>query len=127
MKTTIEQLRQRIQHYFQWDVEICNDEPNKLLIWHNASWGADSEKDYKRQERLIERQHYKGKIFEAWAWCDISGYDYWMHKQREPNYVSIDVIINKSLLTEKEVNRIMNKLDTFDNNLNELESYTYTK
>ena len=125
MKITLEELRERIQKHFQWDIEISDSEPNRLLIWHPINWSAPNEKDYKKQEKLIDRQRYKSKLFEAYAWYDISGYDYWVKQMSEPNYVSIDVVVSKPMLTEKEVKRIINKLAAFDDNLIKLDSYTY--
>lgn len=74
-------------------------------------WTAESKKEYRAIEKRIDKIGKKYKAFEVYAWCDISGYDYWVKRQEEPNYIQISVKLNKKKLTQIEIERLKQALE----------------
>jgi len=76
------------------DTPYCED-GNKIDVYTKCSWTADSEEDYIKKEGIISNYKVENHLFKINAWCDVSGYDYWVVKQKEENYVSVDVVLKK--------------------------------
>ena len=72
-----------------------SENENKIDVYSSVYWSADTEEEYKRKEELINSYNIVNDLFILFAWCDISGYEYWVKQQEEENYVSIDVILKK--------------------------------
>lgn len=75
------------------------------------SWTALNEDDYSDIETKIDVIGSKHKAFDVYAWCDISGFDYWVRRQEEPNYIQISVSFNKKSLTPKELSELSEAVD----------------
>lgn len=91
------------------DVDTMYDsDANKIDVYSSVSWSAETERDYKDKEELIDSWSVENELFKAYAWCDISGFDYWVIQQEEPNYVSIDFELKKQPeeYTQEEMQQI---------------------
>lgn len=72
-----------------------DSEENKIDVYCDVNWTAESKDEYIRKEKLIDTYKVDNELFLMISWCDISGYEYWVVKQEEPNYVNIDVHLKK--------------------------------
>jgi len=105
------------------DTPYC-EEGNKIDVYSSVYWTADSKEEYKKKEDIINSYKVENNLFELSAWCDISGYHYWVIQQEEENYVSIDVVLKKqpNEYTESELiiirDAIIKADEYFDNALN---------
>lgn len=75
-------------------------------------WGAQTEKEYKQVELAIAAISYKGDGWELFAWCDISGYEYWMLRQEETNYIQITVAFTSDEVSQDQIELIAMAMDT---------------
>lgn len=66
-------------------------------------WTAKTAKEYKAIEKRINKIGTKNKAFHVYAWYDVSGFDYWVRRQCEPNYIQISVVLKKKTLNEKDI------------------------
>lgn len=91
------------QNNLKLDLDTFYDkESNKIDVYSSVYWTAESEKEYVEKEKLIEDYKKETPLFTLIAWCDISGYNYWVVQEEEENYVSIDVILKKDVKTYSE-------------------------
>lgn len=92
-------------------------EGNKIDVYTSVYWTANNEKEYNTKESIINDFRHENELFEMVAWCDVSGYDYWVVKQEEPNYVSIDVYLKKQpeQYTQEELQTISKAIIDADN------------
>lgn len=98
------------------DVDCPYDkEQNKIDVYSNCYWSAESKKEYDEKEALINNYLAENDLFKLYAWCDISGYEYW-GVQHEENYVSIDVVLKKqpNEYSQKEINVIREAIVSAD-------------
>ena len=93
-----------------WDVpkfirflEFDDDKSDMRLHFDKSiRWTAETEAEYNGIENKICAFSIERKSYTVYAWCDISGYDYWVLGQEEPNYIQISVIFNYEDITEDE-------------------------
>jgi hypothetical protein len=92
-------------------------EANKIDVYSSVSWSADTEEKYKEKEAIINNWSYEDDLCKANAWCDISGFNYWVIQQEEDNYVSIDVCLKKApeLYTQEEMQKLRDIIIEADN------------
>lgn len=91
-----------------------DEESNKIDVYCSVNWSGENEEDYERKEDIINTWCYEDDLIIMSAWCDISGYNYWVIQQEESNYVSIDVMLKKlpSEYTQTEIEKISNSIFT---------------
>lgn len=109
--------------YLYTDLDAPYDEEsNKIDVYTSVYWTADTEKEYNNKERIINDYSYEDDLVKLVAWCDTSGYDYWVVQQGEDNYVSIDVYLKKDvdLYTQEEIINISVIIDNADEYFNNL-------
>jgi len=94
-----------------------NKESNKIDVYSSVYWTAENEEEYIEKEDIINNYKIENELFTLFAWCDVSGFDYWVIQQEEENYVSIDVVLKKDVLdyTEKEIETIKTAIWNADN------------
>lgn len=101
---------------------MYDEEANKIDVYTNAYWTAETESEYNQKENLIFNWGYEDKYVKASAWCDISGFDYWVNSGKEDgnNYVSIDVSLKKPAeeYTQAEIGHISNLIAKWDDYFN---------
>ena len=68
---------------------------NKIDVYGSAYWTANTKKQYEAKEKIISEYKKETDLFSLYAWCDVSGFNYWVKQQEEDNYVSIDVVLKK--------------------------------
>ena len=66
-------------------------------------WSEMDEKEYDKVEKALDKFEVKGKGYTVYCSYDVSGYDYWMIKQEEPNYVNISVSFDTADFPVKEL------------------------
>ena len=76
---------------------LFDNEGNKIDVYSSVYWTAESEKEYTRKETIINEWSYEDDLVKAYAWCDVSGYDYWVVREKDTNYVSIDIVLKKNV------------------------------
>lgn len=93
-----------------------DEESNKIDVYSSVSWTADTPEAYEAKEKYISEFSYEDNLIKANAWCDISGYEYWVIKQEEENYVSIDVYLKKNPddYTQDEIKLITQLISKWD-------------
>ena len=87
---------------------LYDEEGNKIDVYSSVYWTGESKEDYEAKEKIIEDFKVENDLVEIFAWCDVSGYNYWVLQQEEFNYVSIDVVLKKSPeeYTQEEIQQI---------------------
>jgi len=97
------------------DAPYCK-EGNKIDVYTNCSWTADSEEEYQAKEKLINDYKVDNELFELFAWCDSSGYEYWVVEEQQDNYVSVDVNLKKQVeeYTDEEIQVIRKAIEEAD-------------
>jgi hypothetical protein len=103
----METLKENLKKYLRPDVDWEFDEDNnKIDVYSSSNWTAENEQQYKHFENLIDNYKLDNDLFTLTAWCDISGYHYWVVQQEESNYVSIDVVLKKNTYSVEEIREI---------------------
>lgn len=74
------------------------------------SWTAKTEELYKAKEKDIDAIEFKGEGWEMYAWCDVSGFGYWVERMGEDNYIQISVRLDDQDISLKQVNAIKKAL-----------------
>lgn len=93
-------------------LEFDGDKTDKRLhSQEQFNWGAKLESEYKEAEKQIETLVKRGKGWEIYCWCDVSGWDYWMNQQEESNYIMTTIMFDESAVEESEIEAIKNALD----------------
>lgn len=94
-------------------LEFSGDD-NDLYLDSDSSFnfGAETESEYKKAIKKIDDISYKGKGWKIYAWYDVSGFDYWMVKQQEQNYIKITISFDEKNIDEEEVSKIQNSLNS---------------
>lgn len=87
---------------------LYDEENNKIDVYSSVMWTAADKQEYDKKEQLINNYSFENRLVKMNAWCDGSGYDYWVIKQEEENYVSIDVVLKKPSkdYTQQEIQEI---------------------
>lgn len=77
---------------------------------YDNQWTAETKREYQSIEKRISKIGAKRAAYEIYAWCDTSGFDYWVRRQQEPNYIQISVSLKRKL-TKLEVARLKRDLE----------------
>jgi len=93
-----------------------NKEENQIEVYSSVYWTAETEKEYEAKEKIIADYIIDTDLFLLVSWCDCSGFDYWVIKQEEENYVSIDVVLKKAVedYTQAEIDIIKEAITVAD-------------
>ena len=74
----------------------------RLHTQESIRWYEPNEAKYEAIETDIGKQGTTGNGWTVYAWCDISGHDYWINNMGEGNYIQITVQFeSESVLTEE--------------------------
>ena len=74
-------------------------------------WYSLNEKEYGEIEGKINEFSIKRDNYQVYAWCDVSGFDYWMVNQEEPNYIQITVQFNKYEVDDIDLEKLQEDID----------------
>lgn len=99
------------------DLDCPYDEvDNKIDVYTSVYWTADDEIEYQKKAEVINSFIYEDDLIKANAWCDGSGYKYWVIQQEEENYVSINVCLKKNVddYTQEEIKKISDLISKWD-------------
>lgn len=75
------------------------------------NWGAKGKRNYNKAEKEIDAIEFKGPGWQVYAGFDVSGFDYWMKRMEETNYVQITIAFDKEDINSSEIDAIYNALD----------------
>ena len=121
MKTNNDFIKQNINLGLDFTFE-----DNLMQVYSSSNWTTENKQQYEQFETLINNYKYEDDLCIITAWCDISGFDYWVLQREESNYVSIDVLFKKEVNTILDLAKIKdNILNTDDYFLTELPQYNY--
>ena len=67
-----------------------------------------NKKEYEKQEKFLSELYIENESYTMYASYDVSGFDYWMIKQEEPNYININIEI-KEIINSKELLKTLEK------------------
>lgn len=80
------------------------------------------EEKYNEWEDNLNKTTVHGKGFDISAWCDMSGYDYWLNDEGY-NYQMVTVSVYDIDLTLKHHETIIDKLDEFYDKISNYSEY----
>ena len=110
-----------------WDIptrikELTFDGDNSDLRLHGDSpfWGAETKEEYEAVEERINAFEVEGKAWTAYAWCDISGYEYWHVTMEEDNYCQLTFRFDSEDVDVSELDKIHAAIDAFDSEFSDL-------
>lgn len=66
-------------------------------------WGAKDEDEYQGVEEEIEDLNSSGNGWAIIASYDLSGYEYWMERQREQNYINMSIEIDLNVVRSEDM------------------------
>ena len=101
---------------------IINKENNThyIEIYGLPNWGALNKKEYEEQEKFLSELYIEDESYTMHASYDVSGFDYWMIKQEEPNYININIEI-KEIINSKDILKTLEKwFILIDENITEM-------
>lgn len=98
-------------------------EDKRLHLEYDVRWCEIDEQEYKNVEREIDNYCIKRENYLVYAWCDVSGWDYWMNRQEEENYIQISVSFSKDELSDEEIQQLASDIETAETWANNFESY----
>lgn len=78
-------------------------EDKRLYLEPAINWWEKEESDYEKVEDKISNFEIKRPKYTVFAWCDVSGFDYWIKQQQDCNYIQITVSFNQEDLDTEEV------------------------
>ena len=107
------------------DVIIDKDENTyDVEIYSYLNWGSIIKEEYEKQENILDSLFVETKKYAMYASYDVSGFEYWMLKQEEPNYLNIVLSISEDI-NDDEFNQLLEHLkeclNIIDNNITETE------
>lgn len=108
---------------FQWTSKNLNKYTTKFDLYPDIRWTADSKEEYEKIETEISEAEIQGNGWEMYCWHDVSGFEYWMQKQQEPNYVQISLLFNKVKIPKPEIEKINDAFCKFYNQFKQYESF----
>jgi hypothetical protein len=95
------------------DLEYDGDETDLRLHGNEMlNWGAETEAEYKEAADAIDAISFKGNGWEVYAWCDVSGFNYWMVQQEEQNYINVTIMFDVDTVDVSEIPAIKNAIES---------------
>ncbi len=95
----------------------------RLHLDEHISWFEEDEVKYISIEKDIDVKEIKRLHYTVYAWCDASGYDYWMKQQEEHNYIQITVSFDKDYISTNDIKQLGNDLDEMYEYFSKYESF----
>jgi hypothetical protein len=101
-----------IANILDLDLEYDGDETDlRLHGREKLNWGAETAAEYEEATNAIDAISYKGNGWEVYATYDVSGFDYWMLQQEEPNYINMTIMFDNDNVDVTEIPAIKNAMD----------------
>jgi hypothetical protein len=101
-----------IANILDLDLEYDGDETDlRLHGEEKLNWGAETNAEYEEATNAIDAISYKGNGWEVYATYDVSGFDYWMLQQEEPNYINMTIMFDNDTVDVTEITAIKNAID----------------
>jgi hypothetical protein len=106
-------MEDKIKFYeIDLDLEYDGDETDlRLHGREKLNWGAETAAEYEEATNAIDAISYKGNGWEVYATYDVSGFDYWMMQQEEPNYINMTIMFDNDTVDVTEITAIKNAMD----------------
>jgi hypothetical protein len=94
------------------DLDLDGDKTDLRLHGRKKlNWGAETAAAYEEATNAIDAISYKGNGWEVYATYDVSGFDYWMMQQEEPNYINMTIMFDNDTIDATEIPAIKNAMD----------------
>lgn len=74
-------------------------------------WTRETENEYNKVTRRLDKVVSKGKGYTIQVWYDISGFDYWVNNMKEENYAQITVYFDTAIFETSRIKALINKID----------------
>jgi hypothetical protein len=101
-----------IANILDLDLKYDGDETDlRLHGEEKLNWGAETNAEYEEATNAIDAISYKGNGWEVYATYDVSGFDYWMMQQEEPNYINMTIMFDNDTIDATEITAIKNAMD----------------
>lgn len=97
---------------FSHNGDLCIDVEN------TDYWMRDTEQDYNKVTRALDKIKAKGKGYEIYVWYDVSGFDYWHNTMQEENYAQITIAFDSDKINKKQISSIVRKVDKIIDKVN---------
>lgn len=81
-----------------------------IEIYGLPNWGSLNKEGYEEQEKFLSELYIEDESYTMYASYDVSGFDYWMIKQEEPNYTDI-VLKIKETIDNKDYDNLLKTLE----------------
>ena len=106
-------MEDKIKFYeIDLDLEYDGDETDlRLHGREKLNWGAETPAEYEEATNAIDAISYKGNGWEVYAIYDVSGFDYWMLQQEQPNYITMTIMFDNDTVDVTEIPAIKNAMD----------------
>lgn len=93
------------------DIIVVKDNDTYCIEIHGLpNWGSLNKKGYEEQEKFLSELYIEDEYYTMYASYDVSGFDYWMIKQEEPNYINIFIEI-KETIDNKDYDNLLKTLE----------------
>jgi hypothetical protein len=86
-------------------------DPKRVDLEESFYWGAKTKSSYNKAQKEISKIRTQGKNWKLMGWCDVSGFDYWMKKEKEQNYIQITIMFKKMNITKADIKEVSLALD----------------
>lgn len=111
------------------ELDLCHDGSDDVRLFDDREpirvyAECMDEEEYSRMEKDLNSFEVKGPGFMAYAWNDISGYEYW--KDNEGNYIQVTVvIIDPYIVDVEEIRKALSEASSLQDwdNTNEYLNY----
>lgn len=110
-------------HHRGGDKTIAEDGAIYFDIYPKYQWSAPTRREYETIEAKISNFEATGDGWRLYAWCDVSGFEYWMLKQREPNYIQFTLEFTKAEFHPDEIKEIDRAVDRAYENFKQFEDW----
>ena len=94
------------------DLVFDGDKKDKRLhLAETLTFFISEKEEYENVENELITTEKHGNGYTVYAWCDISGYDYWINQEQECNYIQISVAFNKQSINKSELAQLRKDID----------------
>ena len=104
-------------------------EDKRLHLEPSINWWEEDKLEYEKVEEKIQNFSIERPKYTVYAWCDVSGFNYWIKQQEECNYIQISVVFSVDDITLDEVKQLEKDIDKAYNHFqdNEISEEDYMR
>ena len=95
----------------------------KLHVDNHINWYESQEELYNNIEKSINAFNIDRDYYEIYAWCDISGFDYWINTMEEGNYIQITIAFKSANVPFEIIDQLREDINQAIYTFEDFESY----